>query len=150
MKINRFWNIVDAFSELSYDPKRKVGAVILDNDLDLLSASWNGFPRGILDDDRLNDQETKLKLVVHAEQNAIYNAARVGVSVKNSIMMCNLFPCIDCSKAIIQAGIKTLHVPNPYDLEKESKWFKGALVSMELFKEAGVIVYIRMSEWNES
>jgi dCMP deaminase len=147
MRLERYWTVVDAIGNLSYDPKRKVGAIIVDDDADILSSGFNGFPRGIVDDQIvLDDQPAKLSMMIHAEQNAIYNAARVGVSVKNSIMMCNLFPCPDCAKAIIQAGIKTLHVPNPYDLDKESKWFKGALLSMNLFKEAGVIVYIRFND----
>ena len=145
MNLVRYWPVVDAIGNLSYDPKRKVGALIVDDDGDILSSGFNGFPRGISDDERLLDQPEKLKLVIHAEQNAIYNAARVGVRIKGSIMLCNLFPCPACAKAIIQAGIKTLHVPNPYDLSRESKWFAGALVSIELFKEAGLTVYIRFN-----
>jgi dCMP deaminase len=142
MSYHKYWPIVEAVASLSKDPKRKVGAVIFDRSNDIITSGYNGFPRGIKDSlDRVFDTELKLKLTVHAEQNAISNAARLGISTRGNKMMVNLCPCFNCAKAIIQAGIVEVICPNtPLD-EPNSKWAKGGTEALELFAEAGVYVY---------
>lgn len=102
-------------AELSKDPNTQVGAVIVAPDHLQIASGFNGFPRGIKDDDRLYDRDTKLKLVVHAEMNAILSAARLGIKVDN----CTLYlcakntqgeiwggpPCTRCTVEILQSGI---------------------------------------------
>ena len=139
--MHKYWPIVLAVSKLSKDPARKVGAVIMTSANDIITSGYNGFPRGVEDrEDRLKDVPTKLNLTVHAEQNAISNAARLGVSTMNSIMMVNMCPCLMCAKAIIQAGIIQVHCPNTPWLEPNSKWASGGRKAIELLREAEVVV----------
>lgn len=107
----------------------------------------NGFPRGIADtSERLNDRDTKLKLIVHAERNAILNAARVGVSIKG----CTLYlaatddtglvwggpPCTHCTIEIIQTGIVEI-VSYPVKAIP-SRWHDDLKMARELLCECGM------------
>lgn len=104
----RFLKLAGHISRWSKDPSTKVGAVIVDpSNRNLLSIGYNGFPKGIDDDKRYLNRELKYPLVVHAEMNAIYNATHNGVSLKDSILYVHGLPvCADCSKGVIQVGIK--------------------------------------------
>ena len=94
----------------SKDPKCRVGAVIASKDNVILSTGFNGFARGVDDDDTLlADVPEKLRLVCHAEANAIMNAARIGVAVEHATIFVSKFPCLGCCNAIIQAGIKRIY-----------------------------------------
>src|SRR5690349_5886013 len=94
----------------SKDPKCRVGAVIASKDNVLLSTGFNGFARGVDDDDKLlADVPEKLKLVCHAEANAIMNAARIGVALERATIFVSKFPCLGCCNALIQAGIKRVY-----------------------------------------
>ena len=93
----------------SKDPSTQVGACIVSDDNRILSTGYNGFPQGCSDDDfpwNRNAElgETKYNFVVHAELNAILNAG--GKSLVGSRIFVSLFPCHECAKAIIQAGVK--------------------------------------------
>lgn len=99
----------------SKDPSTQVGACIVSEDKRILSIGYNGFPNGCGDDQFPWDSksihgqnETKYPYVVHAELNAILNAARQGVILNGSILYVTLFPCNECAKAIIQSGIKKI------------------------------------------
>ena len=96
----------------SKDPSTQVGAYILDDDNMPISAGYNGAPKGMDDDsfpwkskgEKTGDfLDTKNAFVVHAELNAILNSKQ---PLKNTTMYVMLFPCNECAKAIIQAGIK--------------------------------------------
>lgn len=91
----------------SKDPNTQVGACIVGDDNRIISTGYNGFPRGCSDDEFPWDregEETKYPYVVHAELNAILNAG--GRSLAGARVYVGLFPCNECAKAIIQAGIK--------------------------------------------
>lgn len=107
--VARFIRQAQHTSNWSKDPRRKVGCVIVDNDYNILSGGFNGFPRGISDDLRLQDKEVKNRLIVHAEANAIAAAARNGHSVKNATAFISNFPCRPCAGLLIQAGIKKVY-----------------------------------------
>jgi dCMP deaminase len=132
---------------MSKDPSTKVGAVIVGPDRELRSTGFNGFPRGIADtSERLDDRDTKIKLVVHAEMNAILNAARFGVPLKG----CTLYlvamndeglvwggpPCSRCTVEVIQTGIQTI-VSYPKK-SVPSRWHEDLLLSDSLIKESGM------------
>ncbi|MBQ6388967.1 MAG: dCMP deaminase family protein [Mogibacterium sp.] len=90
----------------SKDPNTQVGACIVDQNNVILTTGYNGFPIGCSDDEFPWDREgdnTKYPFVVHAELNAILNAS--GKSLRGSRLYVALFPCNECAKAIIQAGI---------------------------------------------
>lgn len=102
----------------SKDPNTQVGACIVSQDNKILSMGYNGFPKGCSDDvfpwDRENEDpcETKYPFVTHAELNAILNYR--GGSLEGSKIYVSLFPCNECAKALVQAGITEI----VYDCDK--------------------------------
>lgn len=135
-------------SKLSKDPSTRVGSVIIGPDREILSAGFNGFPRGIADThDRLHNRDTKLKLVVHAEMNALLAAARTGMKLKG----CTLYlaatddsglvwggpPCTRCTVEIIQVGISEI-VSHPVK-SVPSRWHEDLTLAKSLIEEAGII-----------
>lgn len=120
----------------SKDPNSQVGACIVSSDNKILSMGYNGLPRGCSDDNfpwaREGQMlETKYPFVVHSELNAILNYR--GGSLENTKIYVTLFPCNECAKAIIQAGIKTV----VYDSDK----YDGTpanQASKRLLTEAGI------------
>ena len=123
----------------SKDPNSQVGACIVGADNKILSMGYNGFPRGCSDDEfpwaREGDTlETKYAYVTHSELNAILNYR--GGSLENCKIYVTLFPCNECAKAIIQAGIKTV----VYDSDKYSD-SASTKASKKMFDAAGVRYY---------
>lgn len=105
-----FLCIARAVSTKSKDPKCSVGAVIASPDNVVLSTGFNGLPRGVYDDEHILDNaDEKLKVICHAEQNAILNAARVGVALQGASIFVTKFPCLTCCNAIIQVGITRIY-----------------------------------------
>ena len=104
-----FMGIAMLAAKRSKDPNTQVGACIVSQDNIIISTGYNGMPKGCSDDefpwDRVGE-ETKYPYVVHAELNAILNAN--GRDLRGSKLYVALFPCNECAKAIIQAGIKTI------------------------------------------
>jgi dCMP deaminase len=121
----------------SKDTNRKNSAVIVNDDNIVISMGYNGFPIGC--DDKVAcryEQPMKYLYTEHAERNAIYHAAKLGVSLKGCRMYVTMFPCSDCARALIQSGIKQLFTPTPdVDHEKWGIHFKAALV---MFEEANI------------
>ena len=104
-----FMGVALLAAQRSKDPNTQVGACIVDADNRILSTGYNGFPAGCSDDDfswaRQGEfGEVKYPFVVHAELNAILNNR--GKSLAGARIYVALFPCNECAKAIIQAGIK--------------------------------------------
>ena len=104
-----FMGVALLASQRSKDPNTQVGACIVDEQNRILSTGYNGFPQGCSDDEFPWNRdeslgETKYQFVVHAELNAILNAR--GKTLSDSKVYVGLFPCNECAKAIIQAGIK--------------------------------------------
>ena len=105
-----FLNIAKAVSIKSKDPKCPVGAVIASSDNVLLTTGFNGLARGVHDDEQtLMDADEKLRVICHAENNAIMNAARIGVALQGAAIYVTKFPCLACCNAIIQAGVKKIY-----------------------------------------
>ena len=93
----------------SKDPSTKVGAVIVNDEKKVVSIGYNGMPRHIEDEELTWNKgeglDSKYLYVCHAELNAILNA-RNGSSLANCTVYVTLFPCNECTKALIQVGIK--------------------------------------------
>ena len=124
----------------SKDTRTKVGAIVIGPDNEIRSAGHNGFPRGLDDDveDRLATPE-KHYWFEHAERNAIYNAARMGLSLKGCVMFTQGLPCVYCARAIVQAGIVKVVIHKPWnDLNTDPQHR-----TMEMFAECGV----EIEEW---
>jgi dCMP deaminase len=137
----RFMMLAHQIAHWSKESGRRVGAVIVGPDREIRSTGFNGFPRGVRDDiPERHSRETGAKYLwsSHAERNAIYNAARIGVSVKGCVMYVPWYPCIECAKAIIQSGICEVVAYAP-DLS-ERKWGPEFSLSAEMFHEANVNV----------
>jgi len=135
----RFLDLAKHISTWSKDPSRKIGAVIVNDDKQILSTGWNGFPRGIKDNTRLDNREEKYQLIVHAEMNAIYNATHNGISLKNSTLYVTGLPvCASCALGVIQVGIKRVIMPKSSNLIEDSIWKSSWIKSSEIFSEAKV------------
>ena len=121
----------------SKDPNSQVGCCIVSADNKILSMGYNGFPRGCSDDsfpwarENPDPLKTKYVYVTHSELNAILNYR--GGSLEGSKLYVSLFPCNECAKAIIQAGIRTVI----YDDDKYDKT-PSVMASKMMFKAAGV------------
>ena len=132
----RFLKLSKEIAEWSKDPSTKVGALIISEDKNIISTGYNGFPRDIEDtEERLNNRELKYKFILHAEMNCILNALYNGRSVKDCILFVHgLPPCSECTKSIIQAGIKKVIT----DSKATDNWKESLKLSLEMLKEANV------------
>ncbi len=106
-----FMGVAKLSAMRSKDPNTQVGACIVGNDNRILSIGYNGAPNGFSDDTfpwarkADNENDTKYPYVCHAELNAILNYPGTRKDLRGSKIYVDLFPCNECSKAIIQAGI---------------------------------------------
>ena len=104
-----FIKICDLIKLKSKDKSTKIGAIIVGEDNQIISSGYNSFPRGINDDiPERQERPEKYYWFSHAETNAILNAARIGVSVKNCKMYTHGMPCMNCARMIVQSGINEI------------------------------------------
>ena len=138
----------------SKDPNTQVGACIVSPDNKILSMGYNGFPKGCSDDEfpwereNANDRNlTKYPFVTHSELNAILNYR--GGSLEGTKLYVSLFPCNECAKAIIQAGIRTV----VYDSDKyegtpsnraAKRMFDAAGVNYVQYRKTGRMIRIEV------
>jgi len=133
-----FMGITQLVSKRSTCLRRKVGAVIV-KDKQILTTGYNGAPRGLLHCLEVGCLREKNKIIsgerqelcrgLHAEQNAIVQAALCGVSIAGSTLYCTNQPCITCAKMIVNSGIKKIIYRDIYPDK----------LARELLKEAGVM-----------
>jgi len=134
-----FMAITRTVAERSTCLRRRVGAVVI-LDKRILTTGYNGAPTGLghcLDIGCLREQQGvpsgerhELCRGLHAEQNAIIQAALSGVSIKGGTLYTTHFPCVLCAKMLINAGIKRVVFADGYP----------DLLSRELLAEAGMII----------
>jgi len=130
-----FMQMCRIIAQRSKDPNTQTGACIVSDENIIISFGYNGFPRGCDDDELPWDREgkyakTKYPYVVHAEANAALNATHNTGGAK---MYCNLFPCNECTKVIIQKGIKeVIYESDKYHDNKET------IASRKMLDLAGV------------
>lgn len=102
-----FMGVAQLAAKRSKDPNTQVGACIVDQNNIIVSTGYNGLPKHCSDDtypwSRYGD-DNKYMYVVHAELNTILNSG--GRNLNGTTIYVSLFPCNECAKAIIQAGIK--------------------------------------------
>lgn len=118
-----FFQIARLVASRSTCLRRQVGAVIV-KDNRILSTGYNGTPagithcleRGCIREERNipSGERHELCRGLHAEQNAIIQAAYHGVSINGADLYCTNQPCIICSKMLINAGIKKIYICDPY------------------------------------
>jgi dCMP deaminase len=139
-----FFRITDLVASRSTCLRRKVGAILV-RDRRILSTGYNGAPQGLahcLDIGCLREklgvpsgQRHELCRAIHAEQNAIIQAARHGVSVVDSDLYCSAHPCVICTKMLINSGVKRIYFREGYPDELSAAMLNEAdvqVVKMEL------------------
>ena len=133
----RFLELARTLAGWSKDPGTGCGAVVV-RDRRILGTGYNGLPAGIEDRyERLMDRELKLKLTLHAEDNAILNAI---VPVRGAtIYVWPMPPCAHCAARIIQVGITRVVAAEPQP-EQAERWRQSLMLSAEVLHEAGVLL----------
>lgn len=124
----------------SKDPSKQIGAIAIGSKGQVLAQGYNGFPRGIDDNEsRLNTKETKYKYVVHAEMNLIYNATFNGISLNGSTVYVSGLPvCSECAKGLIQVGVKQIVMSKDSLEGADEKWLDSFELTIALLNEAGI------------
>ena len=135
----RFLALAGHIAGWSKDPSTKVGCVVVGPDRDIRVTGYNGLPRGVADtDERLTNRELKYPRIVHAEENCVAQAARIGARLAGCTAYVNFPPCARCARTLIQAGIAGVVCP-PIDSVPE-RWRAEMETAAEMLQEAGVWV----------
>jgi dCMP deaminase len=137
-----FRDIAQLVASRSTCLRRQVGAVLV-KDHQILSTGYNGAPANIKHCEQTgclreqlsvpSDEKHELCRGTHAEQNAICQAAKHGISIHGSTLYCTNLPCIICAKMLINAGILEIHYDAGY----------GDQTARQLLKEAGIRLYYK-------
>ena len=148
-----FMEITHLVAKRSTCLRRQVGAVLV-KDKNILATGYNGAPSGVahcLDVGCLREQlqipsgeRHELCRGLHAEQNAIIQAAKHGTNINGAILYCTTMPCIICSKMVINAGIKRVVYEGGYPDELAAEMIREAGVQVEKFAgETGAVREVR-------
>lgn len=139
--VQYFRELAHTVKQKSKDESTQIGAVIVGKDKEIVSTGYNSFPRGIKDNIKYRQgRPEKYYWFEHAERNAIYNAARIGVSTKGCTMYLSCgVPCADCARGIINSGITRIFCERQ-DVTKGNIWPESYERSWLMFDEAGVSV----------
>lgn len=118
-----YLDICRAVAARSKDPRTKVGAVIVGPAHEIRSTGYNGFPRGMKDEiPERWDRPAKHDFMIHAEMNAIVNAARCGTALEGCDLYADMLPCPNCCKAIVQARIKRVIIGSERLRAYDGRW----------------------------
>lgn len=134
----RFLQLAKHIAGWSKDPSTQVGAVISDDKNRVVSLGFNGFPRGLQDEEcLLHDRSSKYPRIMHAEINALLFATK---SVEGcTLSVWPLPPCSSCAGAIIQSGIVRVVTASPTAGTKD-RWGESNKLALEMFRESGIVV----------
>ena len=132
-----FMQITELVASRSTCMRRKVGAILV-KEKNILATGYNGVPSGIIHCDVTGCLRDQMKVPsgerhelcrgLHAEQNAIIQAARHGINIDGSILYCTDSPCIICSKMLINAGVEGVVFMRGYPDQ----------LSLQMLEEAGI------------
>lgn len=135
----RFFDLALEVAGWSKDPSTKVGSVLVDTSRRIVGTGYNGFPRGVNDDQiRYLEKAVKYRMIVHAEANALLNAV---ASATDATLYATKFPCTECTKLIIQRGVYRVVAPKP---DLDGKWGEDAQFSTQMLREA----VVRVDYWD--
>jgi dCMP deaminase len=125
----------------SDDPDTRVGCVVVKRTI-VLMRGCNTFPHGVGDPTGVRSiRPEKYNWIEHAERNAIYSAAKTGIALENATIYVELMPCVECARAIIQAGISEVVVSADRMSRYESdKYSTQHVLAETMLREAGVSV----------
>ena len=125
----RYLKMADIWAQNSYCKRRQVGALLVKDKM-IISDGYNGTPSGF--ENICEDANDKTKpYVLHAEANAITKIAKSGNSSDGATLYVTSSPCMECSKLIIQAGIKRVVFTESYRLEDGIKLLKRANIEVK-------------------
>lgn len=131
-------------SENSTDKSTQNGAILVNDDGEILAKAANRFPDGVLETEHRWIRPRKYAFVEHAERNVIFNAAKQGIKTEGLTMYCPWAACTDCMRAIIQSGIKKLVVhyeplaESRFGIPAPEQWRQSILFAIEMLKESGL------------
>jgi len=128
-------------SKKSKDRSTKLGAIIVGNNNEVLSIGFNGFPRGIDDnEEKYHERPTKYLVTEHAERNAIFNCARNGIATEGTTMYLPFdpTPCARCTRAVIQSGIKRIVGTDVIFTGKGLQWEEDLALAREMLEQCGI------------
>ncbi|MCR5616993.1 MAG: dCMP deaminase family protein [Clostridiales bacterium] len=132
-----FMGVASLSAQRSKDPSTQVGACIVNNENRIMTVGYNGMPRGCSDDEFPWEREggmldTKYAFVCHAEMNAILNCGTA--DLRDTRVYVTLFPCRECTKALIQKGIReVIYYSDKYHDTED------AVAARKMLDAAGVI-----------
>jgi dCMP deaminase len=124
----RYLKMADVWAQNSYCNRRKVGALLVKDKM-IISDGYNGTPSGFENVCEEENGQTK-PYVLHAEANAITKVAKSGNNSLNATLYVTSSPCMECSKLIIQAGIKRVVFTEKYRLEDGINLLKRASIEI--------------------
>jgi len=141
------------FMEMAYlvaskskDRSMTCGCVLVGEGNVVTATGYNGFPRGVDDDNEAYHQRpTKYIWTAHDAQNAIFNAARSGSKTLDSRAYLSAHPCQDCARALVQAGIVEVIIPTKeedpfFQLDRWDDWEESFNNARAIFKAGHVMV----------
>jgi dCMP deaminase len=134
-----FMALAKVYAARSKDESSKIGCVIVGPYREQRAGGYNGIVRDVKDDvPERHVRPAKYLWFEHAERNAIFNAARIGISTDGCVIyVCGLPPCANCARAIVQSGIVEVIVES-FDVPE--RWKEDMDVSKLMLSEAGVVV----------
>ena len=120
----------------SHDPKKQVGCYIVRNNHTLVTGT-NTLPNKCQLVPGRIQAPGKYMWMEHAERNAIYKAARAGISLEGATLMIDWWPCVECTRAIIQSGIIKIIAPEKPNFEHH-RWGEHFKISFQMLDEVGI------------
>ncbi len=134
-----FMKIAMTVAQRSTCLRRNVGAVFVKDD-NIVATGYNGVPIGFKHCENCVREESGKDLhlchAVHAEQNAIVQAAKHGISLKGSFLYCTTLPCIECARLLINLEISEVHFLQDYHGNETTKMFRNS--GILVYKQEGV------------
>ena len=124
----RYLRMAQICAENSYCKRRQVGALVVKDQM-IISDGFNGTPSGF--ENVCEENNVTLPYVLHAEANAITKLARSSNNSDGATLYVTDAPCIECSKLIIQAGIKRVVYARAYRLDDGLKLLRQAKIDVE-------------------
>ena len=149
-----FFKLINIVASKSKDRSVKIGCVVIEPapGYGVKSTGYNGFPIGVNDNiDARHERPIKYLYTSHAEENAICNAARMGISLAGCVLYVQTYPCPNCARMIIQSGIKEVVIQKDFQnilfgmegkINRETIIGKDSDMVMEMFNEAKVSLRI--------
>lgn len=113
-KLAQIMKAAESMAELSPDSQTKVGSCLVSEDGYTYATAYNGFVKGAPDNILPNTRPDKYKYIVHSEINLIAVCAKEGISTKGKSVVVTMSPCINCMRAMYQAGISTIYFKEEY------------------------------------